>query len=296
MGNVKEIAPSELILNPDGTIYHLNLKPENLADIIILVGDPKRVEVISSFFDSIEFKGMNREICTHTGHYKGKRLTIMSSGMGADNIDIVMNELDALVNIDLKTRTEKEDLRSLTIFRLGTSGAVQPELPVNSFIVSAHSIGFDSVMHFYEFSASDIEIEIYKKFLSHMNWDQPPTLPYVVSADKDLLDFFDEDFIYKGITLTAPGFYGPQGRRLRKNLAYPEINKQLEAFRFRDFQILNYEMETSALYGMGNLLGHRTLTICLAIANRYSKNFNQKYHDKIKELTQYLLDKILQLD
>ncbi len=290
----KKIQESELILNPDGSVYHLKIKPENLADHVILVGDPKRVGTISDFFDTTEFEGQNREICTHTGTYKGKRITAMSTGMGTDNIDIVINELDALVNINLKTRTINPQHKSLNLFRLGTSGAVQSDLPLNAFVVSEFGLGFDGMLYYYSFDEGITCAEMKDEFIKHTNWNPNLPNPYIIPASPSLLKMFSEDDIYKGITVTAPGFYGPQGRELRIPLAHPDMNKNLESFNYKNHRILNYEMETSALYGLGNILGHQTLTICVAIANRRKKAYNQNYQVAIKELIELLLDKIVQ--
>jgi len=292
MGKRMTIPESELVLNPDGTVYHLKISPENLADSVILVGDPNRVELISNYFDSIEFKGQNREIVTHTGNYSGKRLTVMSTGMGTDNIDIVINELDALVNIDLKTREIREEKKSLKIFRLGTSGGLQPELQVNSFIVSDFGLGFDGLAHYYRDSHTVIDKQITDSFVNYFGWKEPLTKPYCIPASEELLNLFVRENVHNGITATAPGFYGPQGRKLRLDLAYPDFNEKLKHFTYGKYKILNFEMETSALYALGKMLGHRTLTLCVAIANRENKNFSKSYKGAILELIELLLSKI----
>ncbi|MEE4259268.1 MAG: nucleoside phosphorylase [Bacteroidales bacterium] len=286
------IPESELILNPDGTIYHLKVSPENIADHIILVGDPHRVEMIAAFFDSVEFKGQNREIVTCTGLYKGKRITAMSTGMGTDNIDIVLNELDALVNIDLKTRTIKENKKSLKIFRLGTSGGLQPELPLNSVIVSNYGLGFDGLIHYYQNCHSVIEEKLTHTFIKYFNWKEPLPKPYGISASDELIDLFKNEKVFNGITATAPGFYGPQGRQLRLDLAYPDFNNKLKHFAFDNYKILNFEMETSALYALGKMLGHQTLTLCVAIANRDHKGFSKGYKEAMQDLIALVLSKI----
>lgn len=287
----KIIPPSELILHPDGSIYHLKIKPEHLADTIILVGDPNRVEIISSFFDSIEYKGNNREIYTHTGSYNNKRLTVMSTGMGTDNIDIVMNELDALVNIDLNSRKIKEKQKVLNIVRLGTSGAIQPEIPLNSFIISEYGLGLDGLLYFYNIQNEAIDNKLTFDFIEFSQWPKELPKPYAVKASKDLMEKLGEGMI-KGITATAPGFYGPQGRSLRLELAYPDLINKLEEFRFDSLKISNFEMETSALYGLGKLLGHNTVTVCVAIANRKRHEYNQNYKEAINDLIKQLLARI----
>ena len=295
MTDNKKIGESELILNPSGSVYHLNLLPENLASHIILVGDPDRVAVISSFFDSIEYKGQNREMCTHTGMYKNKRITALSTGMGTDNIDIVLNELDALVNIDLKTRTIKSEHQSLNLIRLGTSGAIQQDIPLNSFIISEYGCGFDGMLYYYDFDPAISSKPIKDAFVKHTDWNTKLPTPYVVKASEKLMNLFADADVYKGITVTAPGFYGPQGRRLRIPLAYPNINDLLESFEYDGNRILNYEMETSALYGLGKILGHETMTVCVAIANRHKKVYNHNYPIAVEKLIHIVLDKIAEM-
>ncbi|MEZ5083160.1 MAG: nucleoside phosphorylase [Bacteroidales bacterium] len=292
MGLDKKIGDSELILNPDGTIYHLKIKPEHLASTIILVGDPGRVERISRHFDRLEYSGQNREICTHTGYFRNKHLTVMSTGMGTDNIDIVLNELDALVNIDLATRTIKTERTRLTLIRLGTSGAIQPEIPLNAFVVSEYALGLDGLLHFYDYPKSIEETELTQDFQTFLKPEREILKPYGTSADQKLLGMFQHEQVYRGITLTAPGFYGPQGRRLRIPLAFPGLNKRLKEFSYKDRKIVNYEMETSALYALSKLLGHRALTVCVAIANRERHDINQNYHHAIDELISLVLQKL----
>lgn len=292
MGKRITIPESELVLNPDGTVYHLKISPENLADNIILVGDPNRVEIISNFFDSIEFKGQNREIVTHTGYFTGKRITVMSTGMGTDNIDIVLNELDALVNIDLEKRRIKDEKKSLKIFRLGTSGGLQPELEINSVIVSDYGLGFDGLVHYYGNSHTVIDKHITESFINYFGWKEPLPKPYCIPASQELINLFVGENVHNGITATASGFYGPQGRQLRLDLAYPDFNEKLKHFTYEKYKILNFEMETSALYALGKMLGHRTLTLCVAIANRENKNFSKSYKGAILELIELLLTKI----
>jgi len=291
MAKNEKIKNSELILHPDGRIYHLNLKPEDLADTIILVGDPGRVEVVSSFFDTIEYKGQNREICTHTGTLNRKRLTVLSTGMGTDNIDIVINELDALVNIDLKERKPKDTHTSLDIIRLGTSGALQPDIPLNSFVMSDYGLGIDGLLNFYQAKDEVIDQKLTDAFIDQMNWPDSFAKPYAVRSSKKLKQKMGDGFVH-GITATAPGFYGPQGRVLRLSLSYPDINENLHKFNFENIKIVNFEMETSALYGLGKMLGHETLTICVAIANRFNHEINKNYKTAIIELIQLVLNKI----
>jgi len=285
----KIIPASELILHEDQSVYHLKIKPENLADTVILVGDPQRVETVSGYFDKIEFKGENREIRTHTGTLNKKRLTVMSTGMGVDNIDIVLNELDALVNIDLETRTAKDKHKTLTLFRLGTSGALQPDVPPNAFVLSEYGLGLDGVLRYYQNAEKVIDNELSRAFISHAQWPSDLPKPYAVQSSESLFDLFKDHFI-TGITATAAGFYAPQGRELRLPLAYPEINKKMQEFSYRNRKIVNFEMETSALYGLSRLLGHHALTMCVAIANRNKHNFNQDYKAAIKKLIELLFE------
>ncbi len=291
MKSGKIIPASELILHRDGSIYHLKLRPEQLAPTVILVGDPQRVEIISNYFDKIEFKVENREIKTHTGFLGNKRLSVMSTGMGTDNIDIVLNELDALVNIDLQTRVVKENHTSLTLFRVGTSGAIQPDVPVNSMVLSEYGLGIDGLMNFYGDFDKIAEKEMGDAFISQSKWPTVLPRPYVIRSSKSLFNIFRSHFIC-GITATASGFYGPQGRQLRLPLAYPDLNKKLENFTFEGKKVINFEMETSALYGLSKLLGHRSLTMCVAIANRNSHDFNQDYKKAMHNLIELLLDMI----
>ncbi|MCD4683258.1 MAG: nucleoside phosphorylase [Bacteroidales bacterium] len=285
------ISPSELILHPDGSIYHLKIKPEQLADTVILVGDPNRVEIISSYFDKIEFKGANREIHTHTGFLNKKRLTVMSTGMGTDNIDIVMNELDALVNIDLKSRTVKKKHKALDIIRLGTSGAIQPEIPLNAFVLSEYGLGLDGLLSFYNDRDKVVGREMTEAFIEYSKWPEEFPSPYAVPSSEKLTNKLGEGLVH-GITATAPGFYGPQGRSLRLKLAYPDLMNKLEDFKFGALKIVNFEMETSALYGLGKLLGHNTLTVCVAIANRKKHEYNQNYKKAINNLIELILTRL----
>lgn len=289
-----KIAPSELILNTDGSIFHLHLKPGQIANDIILVGDPGRVEMIADFFDEIEVRAQNREFVTVTGRYKGKRLTVLSTGIGTDNIDIVVNELDALVNIDLETREIKANKTSLNLIRIGTSGALQGDIPVDAFLVSRKAIGFDGLMNFYARREEFADLAFENAFTSYTNWNPLLASPYVVDCNADLYNkITDSDFI-PGITISAPGFYGPQGRELRLNIIDRQINDKIEAFRFGDMKITNYEMECSAIYGLSKLLGHQALTVCIIIANRISRDASSDYKSVMKRLVIKILDKLTQ--
>ena len=289
-----KIAPSELILNADGSIFHLHLKPGQIAKDVILVGDPGRVEMIADFFDEIEVRAQNREFVTVTGRYKGKRITVLSTGIGTDNIDIVINELDALVNIDLGTREIKAEKTSLNLIRIGTSGALQGDIPVDAFLVSRKAIGFDGLMNFYARREEIADIEFENAFKSYTNWNPLLASPYVVDCNEDLYNkITDGDFI-PGITISAPGFYGPQGRELRLNIIDRQINDKIEAFRFNEMKITNYEMECSAIYGLSQLLGHQALTVCIIIANRISRDASSDYKPVMKRLVTKILDKLTQ--
>ncbi|GET21883.1 nucleoside phosphorylase [Prolixibacter denitrificans] len=290
---MKKIKASELIINPDGTIFHLHLKPENLAENIILVGDPGRVKLVSSFFDNIESTSENREFVSATGTFRGKRITALSTGIGTDNIDIVVNELDALVNIDLKTRTVKEEHTALNIVRIGTSGALQGDIPVNSYVASQRAIGFDGLMNFYAGRETFADIDFEKAFKEHTDWNPLLTSPYVVESDSELFKKIVGEDMVPGVTISAPGFYGPQGRELRLPTADPELNDKIESFRFNGMKITNYEMECSAIYGLSHLLGHHALTICAIIANRVTREANENYKPVIKNLVETVLERIV---
>ncbi|MDB4583119.1 nucleoside phosphorylase [Draconibacterium sp.] len=286
------IKHSELILNNDGSIFHLHLKPEHISDLIILVGDPARVDTVASFLSAIEFSIQNREFKTVTGWYNERKITIISTGIGTDNIDIVLNELDALANIDLEKREVKKELSKLNIVRIGTSGGLQPDLPVNSFVVSTKSIGFDGMLNFYSNRENFSDLAFEKAFKLFTNWDKSLPTPYVVDASGYLLSKFADNKFKTGVTISAPGFYGPQGRVLRLFLAVPELNNQIEKFRFNNMKITNFEMESSAIYGLSRMLGHEALTICLIIANRVHHTANENYRKKMKELIQVVLDRL----
>lgn len=290
---MKNIQSSELITNPDGSIFHLHLLPEDLANDIILVGDPGRVETIASHFEQIELKKSNREFYSITGTYHNHRLTVISTGIGPDNIDIVINELDALANIDLKTKTIKAASRSLNIVRIGTSGSVQADIPVDSFVISEKSIGCDGVLRFYANNGQICDHKFEDAFIEHCKWAPTAARPYVVNAAPELVSkLYDGKHTYKGVTLTAVGFYGPQGRVLRLPLAMPGINDKITDFRYENYKVTNYEMESAAITGLCNLLGHHAATICLIIANRITGDASADYHGHMAKLIRYTLDKL----
>lgn len=283
------IQHSELILNSDGSVYHLHLKPAEIATNIILVGDPGRVSMVSAFFDKIEVKRQNREMITHTGYYKNMHVTVLSTGMGTDNIDIVMNELDALVNIDLEKREVKSTHSTLNIIRIGTSGALQAGIAPNATIVSTHGVGLDGMLYYYRDLDRVMDHSMTDAFISQLNWPANLPRPYFVEGSAPLLKVLGNDFI-KGITATAPGFYGSQGRKLRLDVSMPELNEALASYHFRNLKITNFEMETSALYGLGKLLGHHTLTLTNIVANRVDKTFSTDYQVFMKVLIEKVLD------
>nr|WP_314836418.1 nucleoside phosphorylase [uncultured Flavobacterium sp.] len=285
------IQSSELILNPDGSVYHLNLKPEHIARDIIFVGDQNRVEKITQFFDSIEFSTQKREFKTQTGIFKGKRITVMSTGIGPDNIDIVMNELDALVNIDLETRKPKENLTSLNIIRIGTSGSLQADIPVDSFVMAKFGLGLDNMLRSYlieEISNPAME----DAFIKHTNWDLKKGKPYVIACSSALEKKIESQQIHKGITATAGGFYGPQGRVLRLNIQDETLNNKMDTFNFEGTRITNLEMETGAIYGLSLLLGHQALSMNAIIANRASGTFSEDPYKAVDALIAYTLEKL----
>lgn len=288
------IAESELILNPDGSIYHLNLRPEQLAETIITVGDPDRVAYVTKYFDTIEYKVKKREFHTQTGIYKGHRITVISTGIGTDNIDIVFNELDALVNIDFDTRKIKDTHTSLQIIRIGTSGTIQSNIPIDSFIVSEIAIGFDSLLHFYD-SHHVQSPEVSKALTKHLNWDKNKSIPYTVSADKTLENHMVSNLVQKGITVTNVGFYGPQGRVLRLPLQDNKLNDKITSFSYENKKITNLEMETAGIYGMAKLLGHKAVSMNAILANRATGEFSKDPKDIIDKLIQYTLDRLIKL-
>ncbi len=282
------IANSELILNPDGSVYHLNLLPEHIADTFIFVGDQNRVEKITCYFDKIEFSTQKREFKAQTGTYKGKRITVLSTGIGPDNIDIVLNELDALVNVDLKTRTVKSELKKLKIIRVGTSGALQPDIPVNSFVVSRFAVGTDNMLRSYVLNDQILE-GLSDRFVEHTQWDSNKGKPYAVSCSDELLSWFDNPNFKKGITATAGGFYGPQGREVRLTPADKTINEKLQGFGYEDIPMTNLEMETAAIYGLSALFGHEALSLNAIIANRANGTFSDNPEEAIENLIQEVL-------
>lgn len=285
-------APSELILNPDGSVFHLHLKPEQLADHVILVGDPGRVSLIAKNFDTIECEVENREFKTVTGGYRGKRLTVQSTGIGCDNIDIVLNELDALSNIDLDSRQEREMKTQLTLVRIGTCGGLQPYTPIGTFIASVKSIGFDGLLNFYKGRNEICDIEFEQEFKKQTNWTLALGNPYVVNSDEELLQKIAGDDMVRGVTISCGGFFGPQGRRLRIPLAIPDLNERIENFEFKGMRITNFEMESSAVAGLSSLMGHRSLTCCMVIANRLVGEANSNYRNTIEQLIERVLERI----
>ncbi len=285
------IQASELILNPDGSVYHLNLLPENIADDIIFVGDQDRVEKITQNFDSIEFTTQKREFKTQTGHLNGKRITVISTGIGPDNIDIVINELDALVNIDLQTKIPKTKFKSLNIIRIGTSGSLQPHIPVDSFVLSQYAIGLDNMLRSYQIEKI-CQTKIQDAFVKHTNWHPSKGQPYCIAAAPQLQNIFRKDQIFTGITATAPGFYGPQGRILRLNIQDKNLNSKMDSFEIENLKITNLEMETAAIYGLSALLGHHAISLSAIIANRSSGTFSQNPEKTIVKLINTVLEKI----
>lgn len=290
----KVIADSELIQNADGSIFHLHLHPEQIAHKIILVGDPQRVSLVASHFDTKECEVQNREFHTITGTYNGKRLTVLSTGIGCDNIDIVLNELDALVNIDLHTRQEKDDLQQLELVRIGTCGGLQPETPEGTFINSAVSIGFDGLLNFYAGRDNVCNLVLEEMFVRHMDWkgNQCIAHPYAAAADPELSRRIAGDDMVRGITVACGGFFGPQGRSLRLNLADPDMQQKIAAFRYEGLSITNFEMESSALAGLSLLLGHKATTCCMVIANRVTHKARANYTNTIDNLIKIVLDRI----
>ncbi|BBE16557.1 purine nucleoside phosphorylase [Aquipluma nitroreducens] len=286
------IKSSELIINADGSIFHLHLKPEQIADNIILVGDPGRVELIGKLLTEIEFQVQNREFVSTTGKYNNQRVTIVSTGIGTDNIDIVVNELDALANINLVTREINPVHRKLNFIRIGTSGGLQDYLGVNSFVISQKAIGFDGLLNFYANRNSVSDLAFEEAFRKHTEWGKQLTSPYVVNCSELLLKKMHRDDTIAGVTISAPGFYGPQGRVLRLPLADPDLNEKIESFVFEGHKITNFEMECSAIYGLSKLLGHEALTICLIIANRLKKEANSDYHQSMETLIKLVLDRL----
>lgn len=284
-------APSELIINEDGSIFHLHLKPHELADKVILVGDPGRVALVASHFDGVECEVNNREFRTITGNFKNKRITIVSTGIGCDNIDIVLNELDALANIDFETRKEKTNLRQLTLVRIGTCGGLQKNTPIGTFIASKKSIGFDGLLNYYA-KREELDITFENEFKKQVNWNLQLGNPYVADADMKLLEQIAQDDMVRGITISCGGFFGPQGRRLRIPLADPQLNEKIVKFEYNGDRITNFEMESSALAGLAQHLGHKALTCCMVIANRRQKEANSGYKNTIDGLIKKVLERI----
>lgn len=285
-------AESELIINGDGSIFHLHLLPEQLADKVILVGDPGRVDTVAAHFDERECEVNNREFRAVTGTYKGKRITVQSTGIGCDNIDIVLNEMDALANIDFKTRKAKPELKSLTIVRIGTCGGLQPETPTGTYVATVKSIGFDGLINFYADRDKHCDLDLEKAFKKHVGWKDAMGNPYVAPSNTELLDRIAGDDMVRGYTVACGGFFGPQGRQLRVPLADPELNAKIESFEYDGLHITNFEMESSAVAGMSNLMGHKALTCCMVIANRVAKQANSSYKNSIDDLIVKVLDRI----
>lgn len=285
------IKNSELILNPDGSIYHLNLKPENIADTIIFVGDQNRVEMVTKHFDTIEFKIQKREFKTQTGTRNGKRLSVISTGIGPDNIDIVLNELDALANINFETRIAKQQLKSLNIIRIGTSGGLQPDIPIDSFVISENALDLSGLLQSYK-TERICNPEIENAFIKHTNWNANKARPIVVNGSQSLLSKFESNFTSKGLTATANGFYGPQGRILRLPIEDADLNKKIDSFNFKGKKVTNFEMETSAIYGLSKLLGHSAMSLNAIIANRANGTFSKNPRKTIEDLIIYTLDRI----
>ena len=288
----KKFAESELIINGDGSCFHLHLRPEQLADKVILVGDPARVNTVAAHFDIVECEVSSREFHTITGTYKGKRITVQSHGIGCDNIDIVMNELDTLANIDYSTRMLRPQHRTLTCVRIGTCGGLQPYTPTGTFVASVKSIGFDGLLNYYAGRDEVCDLNLEEAFKRHMNWNPQKGAPYVAVADPQLIDQVAGDEMVKGYTISCGGFYGPQGRKLRIPLADPQQNEKVESFEYEGMKVCNFEMESSALAGLASLLGHRAMTCCMVIANRYAQKMNTEYKNSIDTLIQLVLDRI----
>lgn len=285
------LEPSELVLNPDGSVYHLALRPEQLGDLVIVVGDQGRVEKVSRHFEQVEHRVQNREFVAHTGVLRGTHITALSTGIGTDNIDIVLNELDALANIDLVARTPRKEHRSLRIVRLGTCGALQEDIPVDSRIVSAFGVGMDNVLHYYAYESTDAEVRLLNAFLNHSEWPDNLPYPYVAGGDKELVSALGHDNTV-GITFTAGGFYGPQGRQLRLLPSVDGLNERISSFAHEEHRATNFEMETSALYGLGGMLGHRVCTVCTVVANRLRKEYSKDHHTAIDRMIAEALDRL----
>lgn len=288
---MRKIPDSELIINSDGSVFHLHIKPEQLSDKIIMMGDPSRVDLTASFFDSVECSIQSREFRTITGMYKGKRITALSHGIGPDNIDIVLTELDALANVDFQTHEVKKDFKQLTMVRVGTSGGMQPNCPIGSYVVASKSIGFDGVLNYYEGREKVVVQDFEDAFKKYVEWSPLHCAPYVVEADQELVNRIGHDMI-QGVTISAIGFYGPQGRYVRMPLAKPDLNSRIESFEYKGEKITNYEMESAPLAGLGKLMGHKAMTVCTIIANRLSGGSNSEYKGSIEDLIKKVLDRI----
>ena len=288
----KIIPPSELIINPVGSVFHLHLKPEQLTDRVILVGDPGRVNMVAEFFDTKTFEVSSREFHTIGGTYRGKPIMCLSHGIGPDNIDIVVTELDALANVDFQTREVKPQHRTLTLVRIGTSGALQPELSLGTPVIARHSIGFDGVLNYYAGRNQVADLDFEKEFTTHTSWNPLWAAPYVVPAAPELVDRIGRDDMVRGITISAVGFYGPQGREVRLPLANPDLNRTIEAFQYHGNKVTNYEMESAPLQGLGKLMGHKAMTVCSIIANRYNEEANPNYKGGVRKLIETVLERI----
>lgn len=286
------IPPSELIINEDGSIFHLHVRPEQLADKVILVGDPGRVQTVAAHFDRLECDIQSREFHTITGWYKDKRITVVSTGIGCDNIDIVMNEIDALANIDFETRTIKDELRVLDLVRIGTCGGLQPENPIGSFIASCKSIGFDGLLNFYAGRNDVCDLAFEQAFKEHLDWNPLLCAPYVIDANPELIERVAGEEMVRGVTIACGGFFGPQGRKVRLELADPDQNERIQSFRYEGWKITNFEMESSALAGLARLMGHRAMTCCMVIANRLAGEAYTRYKGTIDELIKLVLERI----
>lgn len=286
------IPSSELIINNDNTIFHLHLRPEDLSDTVILVGDPARVSMVTDYFDSIEVEARNREFVSQTGRLGNKRITVLSTGIGTDNIDIVLNELDALANIDFATRTINKQFRQLTILRLGTSGSLQADIPLGALLMSDISVGFDGLLNFYANRDSVSLLDLEASFVKHMDWSKQLPAPYFVRSSEKLIRLFGDDVLH-GVTISAPGFYGPQGRVIRLPLHDADLLSKIETFRHANFRITNFEMESSAIAGLSRLLGHEASTICTIIANRYLKDMDTDYKPAVKKMIEKALEKLV---
>ena len=288
----KIIPPSEFIINPDGSCFHLHIKPEQLTDNIILVGDPARVNMVAEFFDTKTFEVSSREFHTIGGTYKGKPIMCLSHGIGPDNIDIVINELDALANVDFVTREVKPEHRTLTMVRIGTSGALQPELSLGSPVIANHSIGFDGVLNYYAGRNEVCNLDFEKQFTERTDWNPLWATPYVVEADEELVNRIGQDDMVRGITISAVGFYGPQGREVRLPLANPSLNRTIEEFDYNGKKITNYEMESAPLAGLGRLMGHKCMTVCCIIANRFNNDANPNYKGGVRDIVRTVLERL----